>query len=475
MNENSPAFQRWESGHAEASPGGTAEWRYEVSVVPAGLASLYGRTPSVETLGYFRMSLRDKGRETVAEPERVCSGSSCAPTRTCRQECRRSSRQADASGLILLVADRLTRFIPGLALAVLLLAGCAAPIGADRVGTRRAYEQVDANALRTGKPSANTVSILHRFDLEKLAARHADEAVRQLHQKALAIGDRDLLFGLAELSYVAGEQIRHSVKPWDHRDARDYYLGSAVYAWLFLFGESGGPPPGAYDRRFREACDFYNYSLGLALSGRKGTNDSLQLEGGRRALPVGEIELAISRSGFGSRLGHFEQILLADQFRVRGLSVRNREGGVGAPLICVNPVNPELGIRPSAPATALLRVPLTLAEVAAGKAACTLELYSPLDATTVSIAGKPVPLETDLTTYRAYTLNQSFVWSVGRMQFLSPGDGVRSQLILSQPYIPGRIPVVFVHGTFSSPVTWAEAMNSLTADPVLREIGRAHV
>ena len=93
--------------------------------------------------------------------------------------------------------------------------------------------------------------------------------MRQLHQKALATGERDLLFALAEMSYVAGDHIRRSVKPWDPRDARDYYLGSAVYAWLFLFGEGKEPPPGAFDRRFREACDFYNYSLGLALTERQ--------------------------------------------------------------------------------------------------------------------------------------------------------------------------------------------------------------
>ena len=159
---------------------------------------------------------------------------------------RRSTLDAQRSTFSLSVAG------PALALAVSLLGGCMAPIGADRVTTRQAYAQVDANALRTGKASGETVSILHRYDLDRLAVRQPDEAVRQLHQQAVATGDRDLLFALAELSYVAGEQIRHSVKPWDPRDARDYYLGSAVYAWLFLFGEGKDAPPGAFDRRFRE-------------------------------------------------------------------------------------------------------------------------------------------------------------------------------------------------------------------------------
>jgi pimeloyl-ACP methyl ester carboxylesterase len=37
-----------------------------------------------------------------------------------------------------------------------------------------------------------------------------------------------------------------------------------------------------------------------------------------------------------------------------------------------------------------------------------------------------------------------------------------------QPYRPGRIPVVLVHGTASSPARWAEMINELMHDPVLR-------
>jgi pimeloyl-ACP methyl ester carboxylesterase len=42
-------------------------------------------------------------------------------------------------------------------------------------------------------------------------------------------------------------------------------------------------------------------------------------------------------------------------------------------------------------------------------------------------------------------------------------------MILIQPYEPGRIPVVFVHGTASSPVWWAEMLNTLRADPIIRK------
>jgi len=352
----------------------------------------------------------------------------------------------------------------------LLFSGCTAPIGADRVTTRQAYAQVDANALRTGKPSANTVAILHRYDLDRLATERADEAVRQLHQKAVSTGERDLLFALSELSYVAGDQIRRSVKPWDPRDAREYYLGSAVYAWLFLFGEGRDPRPSAFDRRFREACDLYNFGLGLALVEARNTNGIVRLEDGRRALPVGEIQLRINNETFAGRRDEFEQILLADQFRVRGLSLRNREAGIGTPLICVRPLNPQFGLRQSTPATALLRGPASLGELGDGKSVCSLDVYHPIfDSTSAVIGGVQVPLEMDLTAFRAYTLTQSRIWSLGRLGFLAPAERIPSQLILNQPFEPDRIPLVFVHGTFSSPVTWAEMVNTLVADPELRK------
>jgi pimeloyl-ACP methyl ester carboxylesterase len=351
----------------------------------------------------------------------------------------------------------------------IILAGCVAPIGVERVTMRQAYGQVEANVFRTGKPSASTVAILHRFDLDRLAARQPDEAVCKLHQMAVANGERDLLFALAELSYVAGDRIGRSVKPWDPRDARDYYLGSAVYAWLFLFGEGKDAPPSVLDRRVREACNFYNYGLGLSLLERKSTNGAVQLRSARRRLPVGELELQLSPTNFLSQLETFDEILLADQFRMRGMSVRNRNPGVGTPLLCVRPLHPEFGVRQCTPATVVLRGPVSLAELGSGKLAGSLEVYSIFDDATISIGGAKVPLEFDLTTFRAYTLSQSRIWRVGNLQFLAPAKRIRSQLIPNQPFEPDKIPVVFVHGTFSSPVTWAEMVNTLTADPFLRQ------
>lgn len=356
---------------------------------------------------------------------------------------------------------------PILALSVLLLGGCRSPIGVTPASTRQAYAQVQANALSKGHPSSDTAGILHRYGLDRLAASHPDEAVRQLHQKVLDTGDRDLLFALAELSYLAGDHLRHNVKPWDQRDARDFYLGSAVYAWLFLFGDGEDPKPSPFDARFREACNLYNYSLGLALTG-KGAKGAVQLVDSRRPLPVGELDLRITPVNFHFPLEEFDRFLLADQFLVRGLSVRNREPGIGVPLICVGRASLGFDLHQCSPATVLLRAPKSLADLNSGQVV-SLELYSAFDNPVVTIGETRVPLETDLTAHRAYAMNDPLVWRLGKLGFLSPAARLRNQLILHEPYDPKRIPVVFVHGTFSSPVTWAEMANSLEADPVLRE------
>ena len=154
---------------------------------------------------------------------------------------------------------------------------------------------------------------------------------------------------------------------------------------------------------------------------------------------------------------------------MRGLSVRNREPGVGAPLLAVRRLDPELGARRCVPATVFLRLPGSLAAVDAGTNSCSLELYSAFGDPKIAIGKTKVPLEIDLTTHMAYALNQSFIWDLGMMQFLAPGKHVKSQLIPFNTFSPDRIPLVYVHGTFASPVTWAELNNTLTADPVLRQ------
>jgi len=96
-----------------------------------------------------------------------------------------------------------------------------------------------------------------------------------------------------------------------------------------------------------------------------------------------------------------------------------------------------------------------------------LRLFTLDDATTVDIGGRILPLEYEPTAALAFGLAETSPWSSERRGLLSGdfgGDRDRGLHMLA-PYDPARIPVVFVHGTASSPARWAEMVNHLRSDP----------
>ena len=107
-------------------------------------------------------------------------------------------------------------------------------------------------------------------------------------------------------------------------------------------------------------------------------------------------------------------------------------------------------------ATAFLRVlPETRTPIGQGRRRheCVLELHDPLVASDLSVDGRRVPLETDLSTPLAYSLSDpTFQQANGATRGLL--DANRSQqvqgLYLLEPYDPDKIPVLMVHGIWSN-------------------------
>lgn len=343
------------------------------------------------------------------------------------------------------------------------------PVGTDMTTTKQVYRQTHNNPVGHGTTSRETREILHRYEQTDDFGETPDGTLAFLRQKVVETRERGLLFALAELSYLEGNRLRHSIKPWEPRDPRDYYLASAAYAWLFLLGDAAEPAPNAFDLRFRTACDLYNFGLGWALTERDTTNAVAVLDNEVRPSPAGNIEVKLDVTHFPYPLENFDRFLVADQFVVRGLSIRNRQDGMGAPLVAMTLPDPANKLARAIPGTALLRINGGLKELEQGNLTATLELYSPFESSTFQAGNRSIPLELDTTVASAYALNQKTAWRLGRMQFLSGVERIPTGIYPTRPYQPGRVPVVLVHGTFSSPVTWAEMYNTLTADPVLRE------
>jgi pimeloyl-ACP methyl ester carboxylesterase len=352
--------------------------------------------------------------------------------------------------------------------ALAVLAGCTTPIGATKVSPRQAYQHLHENALNSSQCSADTMKVLHRYDLDAAFKKNPDATLEKLQAIACTDDRRDLLYALSELNYLNAVRQARSVKPGVPSFARNSYFASAIYAYLYLIGESREEHPNPFDVRFRVAGDLYN--RGLAQGLMVGTNALVEMESGPRATTPGVMAVQFTQPGFPWSLDFIKAFYSADEFVVRGLSTRNRESGLGAPLIAVTEKVGKFQEQLRAPATVFLRVNGDVRDWSAGKLTATLELYSTFDTAQVEVNGKLVPLQTDTTAPIAQGLNDSPVWDLGLAQFFS-ADSLQNKTGIRrmEPYTPGQIPVVFVHGTASSPVWWAEMWNTLNADPVLRK------
>lgn len=346
------------------------------------------------------------------------------------------------------------------------ITGCSTPVGVTRISPAASYHSSTANPISEGEMSNSARAVIHRYNLNETFADDPVKAIRFLQDTAILDDRRDLVFAMAEMSYLLGER-RLKSSFWDEiAKAPDAFLLSAVYAYFYLLGEGKEPPPTAYDNRFREACDLYNRAL--ARSFPVDDDGNLYLKGETRTLPVGSMTITLKPERVRWKLDEFDRFIPADNFEIRGFSVRNRTPGLGLPLVGVMRANADAPNGGALPITAFLRIQGGIKEFGSGSDSAALEFYSAYDDTSTKVNGNTIPLETDSTAPLAYRLNDPGLWNVGLKRFFS-GGRIANHVLMIQPYEPGRIPVVFVHGTASSPVWWAEMLNTLRADPAIRK------
>ncbi len=371
---------------------------------------------------------------------------------------------------------------------VLLTFGCATPVGVSRVNESAVYSQINSSALTSNEYSSYTSVILHRHGLpDDDFLADPVQFIKKLHDIACHDERRDLLLSLSELCFLVAHKAEadQSQQVIDNREfyyspmnpdgifpthepisPKKYYLGSAVYAYLFLLGEGSDPPPGSFDRRFRMACDLYNRSLSNVLTFSEG---KVEIKENSLPLPVGAINLSVKKLEMPWNPDEFATILPADTFEVHGLSVRNREPGLGAPIIAVRKKRPGQPVASAVSATIFLEIKGSIENLEEGNCSGEVSTLSTMAENEIMINDKKVPLEMDLTAPLAYSLNDPILWSMGRNLFRMGRSLFKPGIYPVQPYKQGLIPLVLIHGTMSSPFWWAEMLNTLAGDPQIRQ------
>ena len=359
--------------------------------------------------------------------------------------------------------------------AVLLLLGCATPVGVRPLHSKEANRLLTENVLSDAKLSGPTLQILNRAGLEEQFQSDPAEVIAALHQALPTAREPDRLFALAELSFL------HAEKSGD----RSYFLAAAVYAYAFLFPQGSGASPDPFDPRFRTAVDLYNRGItgGFAEPENKQVlipeKRQVILAEGVYRLPFGELAVHIDPAEF--RYGPFQMVNFIDtaELEVRGLRNTYRWPGIGAALAASLQHRPGAEEREFAmvpprlrvAATAFLRLENVEEGIRTGRMEGRLTLYTTQEDTFVTVGNRAVPLEYALTAVLADTLEGSQAYTLelkglfsGDFKILKDTARIKDNVILMAPYRPGRIPLVLVHGTASSPARWAQMLNEILND-----------
>lgn len=405
--------------------------------------------------------------------------------------------------------------------------GCSYGISVRHSSGPHILDAWRANIGEADALSPRTLQTLRQWDVEYDYERQPLQAYTRLQLAANNDPDPDVLFALAEISHHMGRKAEKR----DANVAAGYYYLCAGYAYHYLFSRPAAADAqeavDAFDPRFRLACDLYNTGLAKCIAGAQklGRLDPRQ----QLQLPTADgkgFRLSVVHHGFPWQPEEFGSLMLCADYQVVGLANHYRGYGLGVALIGtrdpevqqrdnltareaklrrVRAVNDDdsqrhgdtptrhvetpatredaraetlalprhaAGRYPrevSFPVSAFLRFEGTVADLGTHRSG-RLELYNPLAVQTVSIQGRVVPLEADLTTPLAYFLSRTDLEGIEYTGFLH-ADKIqeRTGIYMFEPYQPGKIPVVMVHGLLASPLTWTTLFNDLRADPKLRE------
>ncbi len=362
----------------------------------------------------------------------------------------------------------------------LVLSGCATPVSVKHVDIQTAYRLNTASALSTGELSQASSTVLRRHGLLDRFEEEPAVVLAELHKDIKPGDDEDKLFALAELSLLHAQRT----------DDRAYFLGSAVYAWSLLFPGNGMVMPlQPSDPKFRLIYDIYNQAVaqGLAAPGEAEENE-VSLTAGNYKLPFGTLRVSLDESGMSWGGYPLDRFISTTVLEVDGLRNRYQNSGIGVPLAASLAKthsagkkvvgSDRLGPYTKVPVTALLRFENARNNLSTGKIQGRIEVYAADQTSTVMIDGQKQPLESDSTAAFAYQLDDSPLYAMEIAGFfrggfftsgLIPKNRAQDGIFTLQPYRPGKIPIVLVHGTASSPARWAELVNELNGDPKIRE------
>jgi pimeloyl-ACP methyl ester carboxylesterase len=165
-----------------------------------------------------------------------------------------------------------------------------------------------------------------------------------------------------------------------------------------------------------------------------------------------------------------DQVLLADSIHEKGLRHEYKVAGKGTPLVIYDK-NPEITPQEKHYPNSGIVLGLTAVEEARPGRLPLLKLYDPFDPTVVRSAAGPDPIAADYTATLAVLFSHARKVAGSSFEAFIRPDNPRfaTGIYLIHPYDPNKIPILFIHGLLSSPLSWQNLTNELCSDPRILE------
>lgn len=335
------------------------------------------------------------------------------------------------------------------------------------------------------EPSARTLQLLRVYALADDVKGDPRPLLEKLHAIIEQEPTADKVYAFSELAYLAGRQTESR----DATAAMNLYGASVMKAYEYLFDPRLQATRNPYDPQFRGACELYNGALEalLRMGNRRGelvvgTSKTFQTAGG-------DCDVSTVLRGTRWQARDIDRFEFVSDYEIRGLKNHHRSHGLGVPLIAVRrsyegepAAAKHYPVDLSFPVTAFFRPLPSNRNPITGQPSqnhqVVLEFYDPLTTTDTTVGDRRVVLESDFTTPLAFFLSKPEFQALATIGLLRPDELLKMRpdrpdpimgLYMLEPYEPGKIPVVMVHGLWSSPMTWMEMFNDLRSSPQIRD------
>jgi hypothetical protein len=322
--------------------------------------------------------------------------------------------------------------------------------------------------LTTGTLSPDTQQIIRMAGLtEKAVVGDGGEFLLGDRSKYIEIPLK-LTFASAEIAMKKALSLEKS----DPSQARAYFLRSGRQALKGMFD------PACKDN-VNLICDHFKVyylrsTLALLQALQEKNWDGTTLG----TMKVGEKEnytLSVRHDHEYEAPQNYETITASALIAAEGLTNRHIRYGIGLPLTACRDRNMELPSDQYLPRVGTC-LPLTAVldfdDTGNDNSHASIEFHNAFNSKTIRVQGHEFPLAANFTAPFASIVEKTGMGNFdGLFNAFSDGDELLQDtgFYSVEPYNADKIPLITVHGLFSSPLTWLDLHNDMMGDPVIRE------